>query len=219
LLKQKRKKLLKKLLLKAALKRLLRLQLKDNSFMKYLLVGLGNPGAEYAETRHNIGFKTLDALAGASNVVFTPSRYADVAEIKHKGRTLILIKPQTFMNLSGRAVNYWLQEEKIPLDRRMVITDDLALPFGKIRIRAKGSHGGHNGLRNIQEILGTPNYARLRFGVGSDFRPGQQVQYVLAPWSSEEVSAMPARLDVVSEALLSFSAIGLERTMNFFNNK
>lgn len=187
--------------------------------MKNLLVGLGNPGVEYAETRHNIGFKALDALAGASNVVFSPGRYADVAEVKHKGRTLILIKPQTFMNLSGRAVNYWLQQEKIPIERCMVITDDIALPFGKIRIRAKGSHGGHNGLRHIQEVLGTPNYPRLRFGVGNDFHPGEQVKYVLAPWSDEEQSAMSERLDVVKDALLSFTSIGLERTMNFFNNK
>ncbi|NQV53269.1 MAG: aminoacyl-tRNA hydrolase [Flavobacteriales bacterium] len=187
--------------------------------MKYLIVGLGNPGVDYAETRHNIGFKTLDALAGASNVVFTPSRYADVAEIKHKGRTLILIKPQTFMNLSGKAVNYWLQQEKIPAERMMVITDDIALPFGKIRIRAKGSHGGHNGLRHIQEVLGTPNYARLRFGVGNDFHPGDQVKYVLAPWGNEEASALEERFKVVNEAMLSFVSIGLERTMNFYNNK
>ncbi len=187
--------------------------------MKYLVVGLGNPGVDYAETRHNIGFKTLDALAGASNVVFTPSRYADVAEIKHKGRTLILIKPQTFMNLSGKAVNYWLQQEKIPAERMMVITDDIALPFGKIRIRAKGSHGGHNGLRHIQEVLGTPNYPRLRFGVGNDFHPGEQVKYVLAPWSADENAALDERLKVVGEAMLSFSSIGLERTMNFYNNK
>lgn len=187
--------------------------------MKYLIVGLGNPGAEYAETRHNIGFKALDALAGASNVVFSPSRYADVAEIKHKGRTLILIKPMTFMNLSGKAVNYWLQQEKIPLDRLMVITDDIALPFGKIRIRAKGSHGGHNGLRNIEELLGTQQYARLRFGVGNDFHPGQQVQYVLAPWNPDEETALNERLNIVSESLLSFTTAGLARTMSDFNNR
>jgi PTH1 family peptidyl-tRNA hydrolase len=187
--------------------------------MKYLLVGLGNPGAEYADTRHNIGFKALDALAKASNAVFSPGRFADVCEVKHKGRTLILIKPQTFMNLSGKAVNYWLQEEKIPIFRCLVITDDIALPFGKLRMRGQGSHGGHNGLRHIQEVLGSPNFPRMRFGVGNDFHPGQQANYVLSPWSPEEASAIPERLEVIKEALLSFAAIGLERTMNFYNNK
>jgi peptidyl-tRNA hydrolase, PTH1 family len=187
--------------------------------MKYLIVGLGNPGPDYIETRHNIGFKTLDALASASNVVFTPARYGDKAELKHKGRTYILIKPSTFMNLSGKAVNYWMQEEKIPADRLMIITDDLALPFGKIRIRAKGSDGGHNGLKSVQEVLGHNQYPRLRFGVGSDFNSGQQVQYVLSPWTQEESDALAPRLSVVADAILSFGSIGLERTMNFFNNK
>ncbi|MBT3648047.1 MAG: aminoacyl-tRNA hydrolase [Flavobacteriales bacterium] len=186
--------------------------------MKYLIVGLGNPGEEYSNTRHNIGFKALDALASASNVVFSPGRYADTAEIKHKGRTLILVKPMTFMNLSGKAVNYWMQKEKIPVERILVITDDLALPFGKIRIRAKGSDGGHNGLKNIQEILGINAYPRMRFGVGDDFSKGQQVNYVLAEWSEEERGTLQERLKKVSEAVLSFPAIGLERTMNFFNN-
>ncbi len=187
--------------------------------MKYLIVGLGNPGAEYADTRHNIGFKALDALASASNVVFSPGRYSDKCEIKHKGRTLILIKPMTFMNLSGKAVNYWMQEEKIPIDRILVITDDLALPFGKIRIRAKGSAGGHNGLKNIQELIGTQDYPRLRFGVGSDFSSGQQVRYVLSEWNEEESAAITERLKLVQEAVLTFSAIGLARTMNMFNNR
>lgn len=187
--------------------------------MKYLIVGLGNPGEKYAETRHNIGFKTLDALAGASNVVFTPDRYADRAELKHKGRSLILIKPTTFMNLSGKAVNYWLQSEKLGIDRLMVITDDIALPFGKIRMRGKGSHGGHNGLRNIEETLGTKDYPRIRFGVGNDFHPGQQVDYVLAPWTGDESSALDERLKVMSEAVLAFASLGLERAMNFYNNK
>jgi peptidyl-tRNA hydrolase, PTH1 family len=187
--------------------------------MKYLIVGLGNPGPDYTETRHNIGFKTLDALASASNVVFTPARYGDKAELKHKGRTFILIKPTTFMNLSGKAVNYWMQEEKIPAERLMVITDDLALPFGKIRIRAKGSDGGHNGLKSVQEVIGHNQYARLRFGVGSDFSSGQQVHYVLSPWAQEESDSLPARLSITADAILSFGSIGLERTMNFFNNK
>lgn len=196
-------------------------QLKDNLFllMKYLIVGLGNPGPEYSETRHNIGFKALDALAKASNAVFSPARLVDHAEVKHKGRTLVLIKPMTYMNLSGKAVNYWLQQEKIPIERMMVITDDLALPFGKVRIRAKGSHGGHNGLRNIEEILQTQAYPRMRFGVGNDFKPGQQVQYVLAPWEKEEAEKMDERLQLVTAALQDFTSIGLERTMNFYNNK
>ncbi|GAB5539769.1 MAG: aminoacyl-tRNA hydrolase [Salibacteraceae bacterium] len=187
--------------------------------MKYLIVGLGNMGEEYANTRHNIGFKTLDALASASNVVFSPARYGDRAEVKHKGRTLVLIKPSTFMNLSGKAVNYWLQQEKIPTERCLIITDDLALPFGKLRIRAKGSDGGHNGLKNIQETLGTNQYPRLRFGVGDDFQKGAQVNYVLSPWSEEESNQLPERLKIMGEAVLSFATIGLERTMNFFNNK
>lgn len=186
--------------------------------MKYLIVGLGNPGEEYTNTRHNIGFKALDALASASNVVFSPGRYGDTTELKHKGRTLILVKPMTFMNLSGKAVNYYMQKEKIPADRILIITDDIALPFGKIRIRAKGSDGGHNGLKNIQDLLGTNKYPRMRFGVGDDFPKGTQVNYVLSNWSPEEEIALSERLTKVSEAILSFPSIGLERTMNFFNN-
>jgi PTH1 family peptidyl-tRNA hydrolase len=187
--------------------------------MKYLIVGLGNPGEQYSETRHNIGFKTLDALASASNVVFTPARYGDVASLKHKGRNLILLKPSTFMNLSGNAVRYWIQQEKIPVERVMIITDDLSLPFGKIRIRAKGSDGGHNGLKSVQEQIGGSHYPRMRFGVGNDFQPGQQVNYVLAPWTKEESDALDERLKMIGDAILSFSSIGLERTMNFYNNK
>ncbi len=187
--------------------------------MKYLIVGLGNPGTEYTETRHNIGFKALDALAGASNVVFSPGRHADTAELKHKGRTIILCKPMTYMNLSGKAVNYWMQQEKIPVERMLVITDDIALPFGKIRLRGKGSHGGHNGLRNIEETIGTQQYPRLRFGVGNDFHPGQQVNYVLSAWNDTEQEAMKDRLKLATEALLGFTTLGLPRTMNMFNNR
>lgn len=187
--------------------------------MKYLIVGLGNPGPEYTETRHNIGFKALDALAGASNAVFRPARHADIAEVKHKGRTLILCKPSTYMNLSGKAVNYWMQEEKVPMDRILVITDDIALPFGKIRIRGKGSDGGHNGLKNIQECIGSQEYARLRFGVGSEFQKGQQVNYVLSPWTPEEETQLGERLELVKEAVLTFCTLGLGRTMNMFNNR
>lgn len=187
--------------------------------MKYLIVGLGNIGAEYAGTRHNIGFDVLDALAGASNTVFTTQRYGDVAEVKHKGRTLILLKPSTYMNLSGKAVRYWMDTEKIDPANLLVVSDDIALPFGTLRMRPKGSAGGHNGLKSISELLGTEEYARIRFGVGGDFPRGHQVEYVLGGWSDEELKTMPERLKVFGEAILSFSTIGMERTMNLFNKK
>lgn len=183
--------------------------------MKYLIVGLGNIGAEYAGTRHNIGFKVLDALAEASNAVFTTARYGDVAELKHKGRTLILLKPSTYMNLSGKAVRYWMEAEKIAPENLLVVSDDIALPFGTLRMRPRGSAGGHNGLKNIAELLGTEDYARMRFGVGGDFPKGHQVDYVLGEWSDEERKALPERLKVFGDAILSFTTIGLERTMNF----
>lgn len=189
----------------------------DNE-VKYLIVGLGNIGAEYAETRHNIGFKVLDALV-ASDAVFTPSRYGSVAKLKYKGRTLILLKPSTYMNLSGKAVAYWMQQEKIPLENLLVVTDDLALPYGTLRIRAKGSDGGHNGLKSINALLGTTEYARMRFGIGSEFPQGAQVDYVLSEWSKEEKADMPAKLETAAEAIRSFATIGLERTMNLFNKK
>ncbi len=187
--------------------------------VKYLIAGLGNIGAEYAGTRHNIGFTVLDALAEASNAVFTPSRYGSVAEVKFKGRTLVLLKPSTYMNLSGKAVSYWLQKDKIPLENLFVVVDDIALPFGTIRIRGRGSDGGHNGLKNINAVLGTDNYARLRFGIGGDFPKGFQVDYVLGEWTAEEKKDMPARLTAAGEAIKSFATIGLERTMNFHNKK
>lgn len=186
--------------------------------MKYLIVGLGNIGAEYAATRHNIGFKVLDALAEASNTVFSSQRYGSVAELKHKGRTFILLKPSTYMNLSGKAVSYWMQAKNIPLENVFVIVDDIALPFGTIRIRAKGSDGGHNGLKNIAELLGTNAYARLRFGIGGDFPKGMQIDYVLGEWTKEEAAALPERTKVAAEAIKAFGTIGLERTMNQFNN-
>jgi len=187
--------------------------------MKYLVVGLGNIGSEYAETRHNIGFKVLDALAGASNAVFTTARYGDVAEMKHKGRTLVLLKPSTYMNLSGKAVRYWLDAEKIPLENLLVVSDDIALPFGTLRMRQKGSAGGHNGLKNIAELLGTEEFARIRFGVGGDFPRGHQVDYVLGQWTDGEREALPERLKVFGEAVKSFAAVGAALTMNFFNKK
>ena len=189
------------------------------SRLKYLIVGLGNIGAEYAGTRHNIGFKVLDALAEASNAVFTTARYGDVAELKHKGRTLILLKPSTYMNLSGKAVRYWMEAEKIAPENLLVVSDDIALPFGTLRMRPRGSAGGHNGLKNIAELLGTEDYARMRFGVGGDFPRGHQVDYVLGEWSDEERKALPERLKVFGDAILSFTTIGLERTMNFFKKK
>ncbi len=187
--------------------------------MKYLIAGLGNIGNEYAGTRHNIGFEVLDALAGASNAVFEPSRYGSVARVKYKGRTLVLLKPSTFMNLSGKAVAYWLRQEKVPLENLMVVVDDIALPFGSIRIRGKGSDGGHNGLKNINSVLGRNDYPRLRFGIGGDFPLGFQVDYVLGKWDTEEKKALPERLEAAGEAIKSFAAIGLERTMNIHNKK
>ncbi len=187
--------------------------------MKYLIVGLGNPGPEYADTRHNIGFQTLDALARASSVVFSPARYGDKAELRHKGRTFILIKPATFMNLSGKAVRYWMEQENIPVERMLVITDDLALPFGAIRIKPKGGAGGHNGLSSIIEILGTEEFPRLRFGIGSDFGRGRQSEYVLASWTAEEIKALEARQELVAKAVLQFGLLGVSHAMNNFNKR
>lgn len=187
--------------------------------MKYLIVGLGNIGAEYAGTRHNIGFEVLDALAGASDISFTTVRYGDRAELRHRGRTLLLLKPSTYMNLSGKAVRYWMEAERIAPENLLVISDDIALPFGTLRLRPKGSAGGHNGLKNIAELLGTEAFARLRFGVGGDFPRGHQVDYVLGAWTDEERTALPERLKIFGEAVLSFATIGLERTMNLYNKK
>jgi len=187
--------------------------------MKFLIVGLGNIGSEYAETRHNIGFKVLDALAGASNLFFKTERYGDICELKHKGRTFILLKPSTYMNLSGNAVRYWMQQEKIPAENMLVVTDDLALPFGKLRMRGQGSDGGHNGLKHINEILKTTQYARLRFGISAEFSKGQQVDYVLGVWSDMEKGTLHDHIDRASKAVLSFGLIGLARTMNEVNTK
>ncbi len=187
--------------------------------MKYLIVGLGNIGAEYAGTRHNIGFDVLDALAGASNAVFTTARYGDIAEVKYKGRTLVLLKPSTYMNLSGKAVRYWLEAAKVDRERLLVVSDDIALPFGTLRLRPKGSAGGHNGLKNIAELLGTEEFARMRFGVGGDFPRGHQVDYVLGEWTAEEREALPERLKLFGDAIKSFAAVGTAMTMNYFNKK
>jgi PTH1 family peptidyl-tRNA hydrolase len=187
--------------------------------MKFLIVGLGNIGADYENTRHNIGFTILDALAKASNIFFTEGRHAHVTEMKFKGRTLVLIKPTTFMNLSGKAVNYWLQQHSIPVENMLVITDDLALPFGKIRIRPSGSDGGHNGLKDIIAVLGHQNFARLRFGIGDEFAKGHQSNYVLGKWTSEEEKALQPRIELCAEIIKGFSTAGLQRTMNDFNNR
>ncbi len=187
--------------------------------MKYLIVGLGNPGSEYVQTRHNIGFKVLDELAADLGATFSLDKAAFRAEAKYKGRQLILIKPITFMNLSGKAVNYWLQTEKIPIQNLLVITDDIALPFGTLRMKGKGSDGGHNGLKDIQALLKTQEYARLRFGVGSDFAKGRQADYVLGEWKSEEQLALPERLQTASASAKSFVFDGLPMAMTNWNNK
>lgn len=187
--------------------------------MKYLIVGLGNPGYKYEETRHNIGFKVLDAFAKEMEAVFEAKKLGDIANVKYKGRQLILLKPNTFMNLSGKAVNYWMQTEKIPLENVMVITDDIALPFGKLRMKGKGSNGGHNGLKDIQNVLNTVEYARLRFGVGDEFKPGRQVDYVLGEWSDIEKESLEDRIKIAIEFIKGFTTIGIGLTMTNWNGK
>ena len=187
--------------------------------MKYLIAGLGNIGAEYKNTRHNIGFQILDALAEASNISFSDKRYGFVAEYKYKARTFILLRPTTYMNLSGRAVDYWMKKENIPISNLLVLVDDLALPFGTIRVRAKGGAGGHNGLENINQVIGRNDYARLRFGIGDNFRLGFQIDYVLGEWDKEELKELPEKIDNCIEIIQSFGTIGTERTMNFFNKR
>ena len=185
--------------------------------MKYLIAGLGNIGPEYELTRHNIGFLTLDRIADNHKINFTTHRLADKAELKYKGKQIHLIKPNTFMNLSGKAIAYWLQDLKIPEENLLVLVDDLALPFGNLRMRTKGSAAGHNGLKNIELLLGGQDYPRLRMGVGNNFAKGQQVDYVLSNFSQEEFKELPALMDKAAEMVLSFCTIGVERTMNLFN--
>jgi PTH1 family peptidyl-tRNA hydrolase len=186
---------------------------------KYLVVGLGNIGADYINTRHNIGFKVVDQLARAENADFQTVKLGSLAAIKIKGRTVLLLKPNTFMNLSGKAVKHWMEQEKIPLENILVITDDLNLAFGTIRIKPKGSDGGHNGLKSIQQILNTTNYARFRFGISDEFKKGQQVNYVLGEWDDIEKSKLPERLKLAAEIIRSFALAGLDVTMNQFNGK
>lgn len=187
--------------------------------MKYLIVGLGNIGEEYHNTRHNIGFMVLDALAKASNIVFSDKRYGAIAELSVKGRRLILLKPSTFMNLSGFAVRYYMQQEKIPLENVLIVADDLALPLGVLRLKGKGSDAGHNGLRHIALTLGTENYARLRFGIGNDFSRGHQVDYVLSLFDEKDLETINKRLDTAGEIIKSFCLAGINITMNQYNNK
>ena len=186
---------------------------------KFLIVGLGNIGEEYAETRHNIGFKIIDELAKEAGLIFKSDRLVEIAELKYKGQHLILIKPTTFMNLSGKAVQYWLQAKKINPENLLVILDDLALPFGKIRIGPKGSDGGHNGLKNIQELINTTQYPRLRFGISNSFNEDYQVNYVLGKWNEEELNTLNDRVKLCCDAIKAFAFIGLQRCMNEFNVK
>jgi PTH1 family peptidyl-tRNA hydrolase len=184
--------------------------------MKYLIVGLGNIGAEYHNTRHNIGFDVIDALAKKFEVELKTEKLGDIAEFKFKGRLFILLKPSTYMNLSGKAVNYWMQKKKIKKENLLVIVDDLNIPFGKIRLRGKGSDGGHNGIKDINQMIGS-KYARLRFGIGDEFSKGKQVNFVLGKWSDTEQEQLAESIEKSTEAVKSFGAIGLARTMNSFN--
>lgn len=186
---------------------------------KYLITGLGNPGADYKSTRHNIGFEVLDALAGASNIFFAPDRYADVAELSLKGRKLVLIKPTTYMNLSGKAVRYWMEKENIPIQNLLVVVDDLSLPLGALRIKLKGSDGGHNGLKSIQALLNTTQYPRLRFGIGNAFPKGGQVDFVLGRWTEEEEKVLEDKVKLAAEAIQEFVLAGAANAMNKFNSR
>ncbi|HLW40938.1 MAG TPA: aminoacyl-tRNA hydrolase [Flavobacterium sp.] len=191
----------------------------DDFMKKYLIVGLGNMGAEYVNTRHNIGFKAVDFMAKEAEVAFETVKLGALAQVKIKGRTLLLLKPNTYMNLSGKAVQYWMDKEKISKENVLIITDDLNLPFGTLRIKAKGSDGGHNGLKSIQTMLNSTEYPRLRFGISDQFKKGQQVDYVLGNWSDEETALLPERLEMVSKAVKEFALAGLNNAMNNYNGK
>ena len=184
---------------------------------KYLIVGLGNTGADYVNTRHNIGFKALNHFANTHNIEFENRKLGALANYKLKGRTFLLLKPNTFMNLSGKAIKYWLDKEKIPMANLLVVTDDLNLSFGTLRLKTKGSDGGHNGLKDIQDKLNTTQYSRLRFGISDEFSKGRQVDYVLGAWSDEETSKLDERLNRLSQSLISFGMSGINETMNQFN--
>lgn len=192
---------------------------KEDAMKKFLIVGLGNIGETYTNTRHNIGFKIVDEVAQEHKVTFETEKLGDVATFRFKGRTFVLLKPSTYMNLSGKAVKYWMQQENIRIENILIITDDVHIDFGTIRLKAKGSAGGHNGLKDIQEKLNTQQYARFRFGVGGNFGKGKQVDYVLGHWTKEETSQLIERLPVSANVVVSFGTAGLDNTMNTFNGK
>ena len=195
-----------------------RLLEETDSMKKYLLIGLGNIGDEYENTRHNVGFQVLNKLSEKQNFSFETQKLGDLGSFRIKGRSVLCLKPSTYMNLSGKSVKYWMEKEKIPLENILVITDDLNLPFGTLRLKTKGSDGGHNGLKDIQNSLQTVNYNRLRIGVGSEFNKGRQVDYVLGKWNEEEKGALPERLDRANELITSFVLAGVKITMNEYNN-
>ncbi|WP_299128250.1 aminoacyl-tRNA hydrolase [uncultured Winogradskyella sp.] len=195
------------------------LQNDEDQMKKFLIVGLGNIGDDYTDTRHNIGFKILDFLAKKQDITFETAKLGDITTLKLKGRTLILLKPSTYMNLSGKAVKYWLDKEKIPLDNLLIVTDDLNLPFGALRLKTKGSDGGHNGLKDIQNKLQTTKYNRFRFGISASFSKGRQVDYVLGKWNAEESTKLDERLNVSVDLIKSFVLAGVSNTMNLFNGK
>lgn len=187
--------------------------------MKYLIAGLGNIGSEYWGTRHNIGFRVVNALVEAAGGSFAEQRYGAVAEVRIKNAALILLKPNTFMNLSGNAVRYWMQKENVPTENLLVVVDDLSLPFGALRLKPKGTHAGHNGLRNIEELLKTSEYPRLRFGIGSDFQRGGQADYVLSPFAANELEQMPDRIQLATDMVRCFCLSGATVAMNTYNHK
>ncbi len=186
---------------------------------KFLVVGLGNIGPKYHNTRHNIGFRILDSFVKEEDITFETKKLGDMTTYKYKGRTILLLKPSTYMNLSGKAVRYWLEKEKVPLENLLIITDDINLPYGSIRLKAKGSAGGHNGLKDIETQLNTSKYNRFRFGVGAEFGKGRQVDYVLGEWNESEEAAMPERIEKGISLIKSFATAGLANTMNTFNGK
>jgi len=194
-------------------------QANQEPMKKYLIAGLGNIGAEYVNTRHNIGFKVVDFLAAQQSVAFETVKFGTMAEFRLKGRTFLLLKPNTFMNLSGKALKYWLDKESIPMENVLVVTDDLNLPFGTIRIKPKGSDGGHNGLKSIQQLLNTSEYPRFRFGISDEFKKGQQVNYVLGDWGEDEKLKLGERFETAAEVIKSFGTAGLENTMTLYNGK
>lgn len=184
---------------------------------KYLIVGLGNIGDKYKNTRHNIGFKILDYLAENEDITFETQKLGDIAKFRHKGRSFILLKPSTYMNLSGKSVKYWMTKEKVQLENVLIICDDLNIPYGSLRLKPKGSAGGHNGLKDINNVLNTQQYARFRFGVGNSFSKGRQVDYVLGKWNKEELDTMNEKLEKISKTIKSFGLMGVDKTMNEFN--